>query len=128
MTGEMILVVDDEKDIRNMLEQAFAGVGYSVSTAASGEKALEILEQESIQVLFLDLNLPGMDGMELCRRIRKDRPMSIIFAVTGYASLFELRDCREAGFDDYFTKPVNMEDLYQAAHHAFEKLNRWKKR
>jgi len=54
--------------------------------------------------------------------------MSIIFAVTGYASLFELRDCREDGFDDCFTKPVNMEDFYQAAHHAFEKLNRWNKR
>ena len=128
MTGEKILIVDDEEDIRNILEQAFIGAGYSVSLSASGEKALEVLEQENIHVFFLDLKLPGMDGMELCRQIRKDRPMSIIFAVTGYASLFELRDCREAGFDDYFIKPVNMEDLYQAAHHAFEKLGRWKKR
>jgi DNA-binding response OmpR family regulator len=78
--------------------------------------------------MFLDLNLPGMNGMDLCRRIKKDKPMAIVFAVTGYASLFELVDCREAGFDDYFKKPVDMKSLVKAANDAFERIDRWKKK
>jgi len=79
-------------------------------------------------VFFLDLNLPGMDGVALCRQIRKGWPMTICFAVTGYSSLFELSDCLEAGFEDYFTKPASLSDLLAAAEHAFKKIARWKKR
>jgi len=78
--------------------------------------------------MFLDLNMPGMNGVTLCERIRKDTPLAIIHAVTGYASLFELSDCREAGFDDYFYKPVKLSLLLKAAEDAFNKLDRWKKR
>lgn len=123
-----IFVVDDEKFIRDMLEQAFSKHGYIVRSAESAEEALEILKDEKFQVMFLDLNLPKMNGVELCKQIRKDIPIGIIYAVTGYASLFELADCREAGFDDYFTKPVKLEMLFRAAQDAFEKIDRWKKR
>lgn len=123
-----IFVVDDEKFIRDMLEQAFSKHGYIVHSAESAEEALEILNDEKFQVMFLDLNLPKMNGVELCKQIRKDIPIGIIYAVTGYASLFELADCREAGFDDYFTKPVKLEMLFRAAQDAFEKIDRWKKR
>ena len=77
-------------------------------------------------VLFLDLNLPAMNGIELCREVHKDWPWIIAIAVTGYASLFELVNCREAGFEDYFIKPVEMKELLAAAEHAFKKLERWK--
>jgi len=86
------------------------------------------LSKEKLQVMFLDLNMPGMNGVELCRKIRHDFPMAIIHAMTGYSSLFELANCREAGFDDYFTKPVQLEQLIEAAEHAFRKLERWKKK
>ena len=69
-----------------------------------------------------------MNGVELCQQLRKNRPMDIIYAVTGYSALFELADCREAGFDDYFQKPVVMKTLLKAAQDAFEKIDRWKKR
>ena len=111
-----------------MLELAFSKDGYIVRSAESAEEALEILKDEKFQVMFLDLNLPRMNGVELCKQIRKDMPIGIIYAVTGYASLFELADCREAGFDDYFTKPVKLEMLFRAAQDAFEKIDRWKKR
>ncbi|MDY6970827.1 MAG: response regulator [Thermodesulfobacteriota bacterium] len=123
-----ILVVDDEEEIRFMLERSFSKEGFTVRCAGSAEEALDIMAQNNIQVMFLDLKLPEMNGVELCRRIRKDKPFAIIHAVTGYASLFELADCREAGFDDYFTKPVNPKVLCKAAWEAFEKLERWKKR
>ncbi|OEU71878.1 MAG: response regulator [Desulfuromonadales bacterium C00003093] len=128
MMEKNILIVDDEKFIRDMLEQAFSKEGYIIRSAESAEEALEILKDEKFQVMFLDLNLPKMNGVELCKQIRKDIPIGIIYAVTGYASLFELADCREAGFDDYFTKPVKLEMLFKAAQDAFEKIDRWKKR
>ena len=128
MPDRYILVVDDELAILTALEKVFSRAGYRAYLAETAEEALGILEKENINVMFLDLNLPGMNGVELCRKIRKDRPIAVIHAITGYASLFELTDCREAGFDDYFTKPVNMEMLLTAAHNAFEKVDRWKKR
>ena len=123
-----ILVVDDEKQIRDLFSQAFSKAGYEVTVAESAEEALEIVGRKPFWVLFLDLNLPGMNGVELCREIRNRHPMSIPIAVTGYASLFELTDCRDAGFEDYFTKPVSLTDLVQAAEYAFSKLERWRKR
>jgi len=123
-----ILVVDDEESIRDVLQQLFTRSGYAVRLVDSGEKGLQIALKENIHVIFLDLNLPGFNGIELCRKIRRDRPMAIIHAVTGYPSIFELSDCREAGFDDYFTKPANLEWLLRAAKIAFEKIGRWKSR
>jgi CheY-like chemotaxis protein len=69
-----------------------------------------------------------MNGIELCRRIRKDKPISIIYAITGWAGLFEVEECREAGFDDFFTKPFRMEVIFSAVENAFEKLERWARR
>lgn len=123
-----ILVVDDEQQIRKMYSQVFTKVGYTVQTAENAEEALEILDVQRFWVMFLDLNLSGMNGLDLCRRIRKTYPIAIAYAVTGYASLFELSDCREAGFDDYFTKPASMSDLVEAAERGFRKLEKWKKR
>jgi len=122
-----ILVVDDEKDILDGFEQAFRNADYTVHCAESAEEALEVLNRVNSQVMFLDLKLPKMDGVELCRQIRKDRPLAVIYAVTGYPSLFELADCREAGFDDYFIKPIDLEVLLKAAEDAFARIDRWKK-
>ena len=127
MEKRTILIVDDEKAIVSLLEQVFARAGYKVLSAASGEKALKILENESVPVMFFDLNLPEMNGIELCRAVKKNMPMSIIFAVTGYASVFELAECLDAGFEDYFKKPVNISSLVDGAKAAFEKVERWKR-
>ncbi len=123
----IIFIVDDDPDIRNIFEGAFSRMGYVVRLSESAEEALEVLKHNNINVMFLDLNLPQMNGVELCKQIRKTNPMAIIYAVTGYASLFEVVDCRDAGFDDYFTKPVDLDILLKAAKDAFEKLDRWKK-
>jgi DNA-binding response OmpR family regulator len=128
MSENRVLVVDDEELILKMYSEFFSKAGYKVKTAESAEKALDILTKEQYWVMFLDLNLPGMSGVELCRQIRKDWPMAIAYAVTGYASLFELSDSREAGFEDYFTKPASLSELLDAAEHAFKKQARWKKR
>lgn len=128
MNEDRILVVDDEPQIRDAFETAFGHEGYKVQLAASGEEALEILDKKNLQVMFVDLKLPQMSGVDFCRRVRKDKPIPIIYAMTGYASVFELADCREAGFDDYYTKPIELKTLLKAAEEAFEKVTRWKKR
>jgi CheY-like chemotaxis protein len=127
MNNRRVLVVDDEDLIRDMMTRAFTRAGYEIQVAESAEEALNLIKTYKYLVYFLDLNLPGMSGIELCRHIRKDNPLTITYAVTGYATTFEVFDCREAGFEDYFTKPVEMKTLLQAAEHAFQKLSRWKR-
>ncbi len=126
MSTKKILIVDDEEAITNLMTLVFSREGYEVKTAENGEQALKIIQKENIHVIITDLNMPEMNGIKLCRAIRKTVPMAMIFAMTGYASLFELAECREAGFDDYFVKPVNIKTLVKTAEDAFEKLNRWK--
>ncbi len=120
-----VLVVDDEKEISELFRRVLETAGYKVETAESGEQALEILEQEKFPLLLFDLNLPGIDGTELCRKARKLMPISIIFAITGFASLYHLHDCREAGFDDYFIKPISIKTLIEEVELASKKIDRW---
>ncbi len=126
MEAKKVLVVDDEEIIRDMLQEALNQGGYEVRLAGSAEEGMDILRKESIMVMFLDLNLPGMNGVELCKRIRKKNKLSIIYALTGYSNLFGLIECRDAGFDDFFTKPASIELLLEAAQDAFKKIERWK--
>lgn len=121
-----VLIVDDEESIRVAFSKGFARAGYEIGTAGDGKEALEIMRKTPYKILFMDLNMPGMSGTELCRVIRRQWPMAIPYAVTGYSSLFELTECREAGFEDYFTKPVDLAVLLEAADHAARKLLRWK--
>jgi DNA-binding response OmpR family regulator len=123
-----ILIVDDEASIRELFSAVFTEADYEVISAEGGEQALKILQLEDIDVIFLDLKLFGMNGIELCRQIRETKPISIIYAITGWAPLFEIEECREAGFDDYFEKPLDMDMLLKLVAEAFARLNRWKKR
>ena len=123
-----ILIVDDDEAVRSLFEEVFGDSGYTVISAESATEALDILGHDTIDVIFLDLKLFGMNGIELCRQIRMLKPLSIIYAITGWASLFDIEECREAGFDDYFTKPIKLEFLFKAVEDAFEKLSRWSHR
>ncbi len=122
-----ILIVDDERAVKDSLKKAFEHSGRAVVCTGSAEEALEVLKKDNIQVMFLDLNLPSMSGIELCKKIRHDRPFAAIHALTGYTSIFDLVDCKEAGFDDYFTKPVELKVLLEAVDNAFGRLERWKR-
>lgn len=125
--GEKVLVVDDEVSMRDMMYHALGDGGYDVLLADGSEKALHIVEHEEVAVVFLDLKLFGMNGIELCKEIRRRKPMIILYAMTGWSGLFEIEECREAGFDDYFTKPLKIDAIYKAVDEATEKRSRWKK-
>lgn len=123
MSERKILVVDDEAPIREMLEMAFAKAGYLVRMAAGAQEALRILRREYIPVMFIDLGLEKMNGFELCANIRKSNPEAIIYALTGYAGIFGPQEMLEAGFDDYFAKPISLKDMYLAVKESFIKLD-----
>lgn len=124
MIHKSILVVDDEQAIRDLFKTAFVMAGFEVTTAENGEKALEIIKSSSIHIMFLDLKMPGMNGLELCREIRKIHEDSRIFAVTGFYNEFTPETVTEAGFDDYFFKPVSINTLVDAAVNAYDDLTK----
>lgn len=123
-----ILIVDDEVTVREIFKDFFGASGYQVLTAEGADNALEILRDREIDVIFLDLRLFGTNGLELGRQIRREKPLAILFAITGWAGLFEVEECREAGFDDFFIKPVEFDTLQRVVEDAFERLERWRKR
>jgi len=123
-----IICVDDDEQIRVMYEQVFSRTGYTVETVESAEAALDLIKKKSFGLAFLDIKLPGMSGIELCREIRKSWPLVTPVAVTGYVTMYELTECRDAGFEDYFIKPVNLEDLLSVASFSFNRLERWRDR
>ncbi|MEW6077627.1 MAG: response regulator [Thermodesulfobacteriota bacterium] len=124
MIEKKILFIDDEASQRDIMERFIPKIGYAVQTADSSETALEILKTEFFPLMITDLSLPGMDGLELCRRIKKIHPDVIIYALSGYIASFDEQKLEACGFDGYLSKPSNSHTLKQAIDGAFEKLRR----
>jgi two-component system, OmpR family, KDP operon response regulator KdpE len=110
MSGPAILVADDEPEIRRALHIALTELGYAVQTVPSGEEAVASVERSRPDVILMDLFMPGMGGLEACKRIRERWAVPIIvLSVMG-----EEKDkvaALDAGADDYLTKPFGMEEL-----------------
>lgn len=121
MEEKKILIVDDEAPIRKLFHTALKQKGYAVSSASSAEQALELMKNDLFPVMFLDLNLPNMSGIELCQSVLKTHPETIAYAVTGYTSSYKSDECILAGFKAYFTKPISLQTLFEAAEEAFKK-------
>ena len=79
------LIIDDETSVRELFTGVCTDEDYEVITTEDGNLALDILKRDNIDVIFLDLKLFGMNGIDLCRQIREMKPMSMIFAITGWA-------------------------------------------
>lgn len=121
-----ILIIDDDEQIRNLLKQFFDRNGFEAVTASTAEEAIEMLENESYPICFIDFQLPGMRGDQLAVKIRAEKPATILFSITGMSTVFTLIRCREAGFDDYFSKPFKMSAILEAVKDAFKKIERWR--
>ena|SRR3989338_8972716 len=103
-----ILVADDEVDLCKTLERVLAKEGYRVLTAHEGEKALALLKEEGIHLLLLDLKMPGLGGLEVLQRVRKDYPSLAVVIMTAYGSLASAREAMQLGAVDYLTKPFDL--------------------
>ena len=102
-----ILVVDDERDIRENLRDILTDLGYAVDVAGDGPSALELVQAKHYDVALLDLRMPGMDGLELYRRIKELRSGTVAIIVTAYATAETTRDALEAGAWKIVAKPVD---------------------
>ncbi len=120
-----ILVVDDEEVIRYVANEVFTSGGYNVFQAESGLEAVKIFENEEIHMFLMDLKLPGMNGIELCAKVRETRPIDFICAMTGFSSIYNLVQCRKVGFDEYFLKPFDNAEVLKIFGYAHERLTRW---
>jgi two-component system KDP operon response regulator KdpE len=110
MSAGRILVVDDDPQIRRVMRVTLTGQGYEVDDAKSGDVALEKAREERFDLVLLDMNMPGMDGLETCRAIRGQSEVSIIM-LTVRDSERDKVAALDAGADDYVTKPYNATEL-----------------
>ena len=110
MADTNILVVDDEKEIADLVEIYLVSDGYKVFKANSAEDGLKIIENEDIHLAILDIMMPGMDGLEMCKRIRETYNFPIILLSAKSADLDKILGLG-TGADDYVTKPFNTLEL-----------------
>lgn len=111
--GPRVLVADDDPTMVLLVEHALEGLGRGFDTATDGAQAWTLWEQHRHPLVVLDIEMPGMDGLELCRRIRgaeKDR-RTFVLVVTGRDRAADLESVLEAGADDYVTKPTSGQRL-----------------
>jgi two-component system KDP operon response regulator KdpE len=121
MTNARILVVDDEPQIRRVMRVTLTEKGYAITDARSGEEALEKLRTDRQDLVLLDMNMPGMGGLEACRRIRANSDVAIIM-LTVRDSETDKVQALDAGADDYVTKPFNSNELLARIRAALRRL------
>lgn len=104
-SGEKILVVDDEEGMREFLTYMLEGESYEVSTASNGLDALEKLRQEEFALVLADIKMPGIDGLEMLRRIKEIDEQAVVIVMTAYASLDSAIKAIKFDAYDYLVKP-----------------------
>ncbi|HZR23903.1 MAG TPA: response regulator transcription factor [Vicinamibacterales bacterium] len=110
MSAGRVLVVDDDPQIRRVMRVTLTGQGYEVDDAKEGESALEKVREGRFDLVLLDMNMPGMDGLETCRMIRSQSDVAIIMLTVRDTETDKV-EALDAGADDYITKPYNPPEL-----------------
>jgi DNA-binding NtrC family response regulator len=106
-----LMIVDDERAIRDVCREVAQSLGFTTSVADSAEHAYRILESQNVDVLLLDLKLPGAGGLEALHRIKERRPDSVVVVVTGHGTVQSAVQAMKIGAYDYVTKPFSMDEL-----------------
>ena len=114
-----VLLVDDEEDFVETLAQRLEVRDFEVATALSGAEALERLEEREIDVVILDLQMPGVDGIQVLRQIKERKPLIEVIMLTGHATVQTAIDGMKLGAFDFLTKPTETEDLLEKIARAF---------
>ena len=106
-----VLVVDDEAVVRAGISRVLAQQGLSIHTAADGSEALAIMAQHPINIVLLDIKMPGMDGMEVLKHLRATYPETVVIMITGHPTIQSAVECTKLGALDYLVKPFRVDDL-----------------
>ncbi len=111
MSERRIVVIEDDRDIAELVRDALAEVGHAVDVAHNGVDGLESALDPTTDLVVLDLMLPGLDGLEVCRRLRAVRPGALVLMLTAKATELDRVLGLELGADDYLTKPFSLREL-----------------
>ncbi len=117
-----VLVVDDEKGLRDGLERIISRMGCEVLTATNGEEGLDIIERNAVAIVLLDLKLPGIDGMEVLKRIQAMQRDIIVIVVTGVATVETAIESMKQGAYDFVSKPFEPDQLRMVINRAREEI------
>ncbi len=124
MSGKIsILIVDDEESVRDSLYNWFIEDGYVVECAENAKQALSILESKNFNIILADIKMPGMDGLEMHRRIRALNKDSIVIIMTAFASVITAVQALKDGAYDYITKPFDPDDLSHLIRNATSEIS-----
>lgn len=118
-----ILIVDDEESVRDSLFNWFIEDGYHVAVAENANKALSMLESESFDIILADIKMPGMDGLEMLRRIKILKSESIVIVMTAFATVDTAVQALKDGAFDYVTKPFDPDDLSHLIRNASKQIS-----
>ena len=118
-----ILIVDDEESVRDSLYNWFIEDGYRVETAENARKALTLIESDQFDIILADIKMPGMDGLEMLRRIKSIKPDSIIIIMTAFATVDTAVKALKDGAYDYVTKPFDPDDLTHLIRNASKQIS-----
>ncbi len=114
-----ILIVDDQFGIRILLNEIFQKEGYKTFTAANGKQALEIADNEMPDLVVLDMKIPGMDGIEILKRLKAKYPLIKVLIMTAYGELGMLNEAKKYGALTHFTKPFDIDEFMKAVKKEF---------
>jgi DNA-binding NtrC family response regulator len=117
-----ILVVDDEAVMRSLLEKILVREGYNIRTADDGLSALDILSQETVDIVLSDMKMPRMNGFELLKRIRKDYRNIGVIIMTAYGDTYTVKDALLLGADEYITKPFKSHEVTLVVERAYWRI------
>ncbi|EOR24124.1 response regulator [Bacillus sp. UniB3] len=109
-----ILIVDDQFGIRILLNEVFQKEGYKTFQAANGNQALEIVTRELPDLVLLDMKIPGMDGIEILKRMKKLNQDIRVIIMTAYGELDMIQEAKDLGALTHFAKPFDIDDLREA--------------
>jgi DNA-binding NtrC family response regulator len=118
-----ILIVDDEESVRDSLYNWFIEDGYRVECAEDAKKGLSILESDNFDIILADIKMPGMDGLEMLKRIKKIRNDSIVIIMTAFATVDTAVQALKDGAFDYVTKPFDPDDLSHLIRNASKQIS-----
>jgi len=121
MKNQPILVVDDEKNIRMTLSQSLEPLEIPVQTAVNGEEALKKLQKGPFELVFLDLKMPGMDGMEVLRQIKDDWPKTRVIIITAHGTIESAVEAMKLGAVDFIQKPFSPKEIRELATRVLER-------
>ena len=117
-----LLIVDDEKNIRRTLRMILEGENLNVADCGSAEEALRMMQEDAPDVLLLDIKLPGMDGIELLGRVRKDWPAVEVIMISGHATIHDAVEATRLGAYDVLEKPLDRDRVLLSVHNCLEKV------